>query len=109
MHTEFDETEYAEWVEGIARANIENDGSSPEHVAEVCIVATAQMDGGVWFLLDAMPYTETRACPAAVLTGCGTYPFPPDASTDLRELAVDILATDIAEAMNTVQESPQTE
>lgn len=107
MHTEFDEAEYAEWVEGIARANIENDGSSPEHVAEVCIVSTAQMDDGVWFLLDATPYTETRAYPAAVLTGCGTYPFPPDSPTDLRELAVDILAADIAEAMDGTQDSPQ--
>jgi len=94
-------TDYDGFLETVVENNIERDGSSWEHVANVVIVATEYIEGEGWTLrFSARPYyEEPRVYPADVLreaTNPVNYPFDTTPDGDLREIAVQLLAHDLA-------------
>lgn len=91
------EDDYDEWVYSIAQTAIEMDETASQ-AAKVCIVATENVGDEKALLGGAEPFEQTRAWPSDVISyGGGAY-FDADQPDDLRDLAVDILKTDIQTA-----------
>jgi hypothetical protein len=107
-HTEFGEySSYGQFVEMLAANNVERDGSPAEHVAEVAIIDTENLEGTTTLRFSLEPYaddpaTETRVWPKDIIKAAEWSPedINPDGKLSLRDLAVYILATDIKETMD---------
>lgn len=109
QYADFDNRDqYDSWVRSVARNNIERDGSNPRFVAEVCIYDVQDLEGEVALLTVADPYSNTRASATSVITVHSNEERARHRTRDMgyRDLAVELLASDIAEAMEKVVGKP---
>jgi len=106
MRTIDNTKEYQQFVETVARNNIERDGSNPHHVANCCIINIEVIDESTATLsYNGLPYTKERVPPTEILTfNIGSVENPFELSADYRNAAVDLLADDIADAQKRIQE-----
>ena len=110
--------EYDEWVEMLARNNIERDGSSPMHVAKVAIADVQAVGDEITVLQSLEPYaddpsSQTRAYPKDILQGAswhsGVDNPGPQGVDSVRDLAVKILARDLDDKMVELHEEDEME
>lgn len=93
------------FVKSVARNNLERDGSDPHHVAQCCITYIEVLDEDTATLaFNGEPYTTSRVSPTDVLLHTVTdVENPMELDECYRRAAVDLLAEDIAEAQQRLQ------